>query len=284
MKTPRFVSPVKLALTGLAVLCSGAFCQGNAQGDTGPASPALALPAKNPSFSPGVRDILKMLDAKVDADVIKAYIKSSSIAFNPTASDIIELKRRGVPDELITAMILRGAEVRTQFAQAAAAQPPVPANPQASMPQGYAYDYPAPAYPYPNYVDYAYGYPYYGAYYGYPWYAGYPYNYWWFNYGYPWGGYYSYWRYGHRFYGYDRYHYYNRFQDYDRFHGGRSFAYGGRAGGGASGAWAPASGNRSIAVRGGYAGHSFGGGGFHGGGFAGRGGGGGFGGHGGGHR
>src|SRR5690242_4584449 len=53
------------------------------------------------SFSRGVNDVLKMLDAKVDPAVIRAYINNSTTAFNPTAQEIIALKRRGVPDELI---------------------------------------------------------------------------------------------------------------------------------------------------------------------------------------
>src|SRR5215831_5090758 len=58
---------------------------------TGPVSTGLQL-----SYSPGLRDILKMLDAKVDVEVIKAYIKSAPIAFSPSASEIIALKQHNV--------------------------------------------------------------------------------------------------------------------------------------------------------------------------------------------
>ena len=42
-------------------------------------------------FSPGVADIVKMVDAKVDPEVIKTYIQHSATAYNPSASEIIAL-------------------------------------------------------------------------------------------------------------------------------------------------------------------------------------------------
>src|SRR6202158_5289959 len=52
-------------------------------------------------YSPGIADILKMVDAKIDADVIKAYIQSSRIAYNPNVNEIIALKDRGVSSDLL---------------------------------------------------------------------------------------------------------------------------------------------------------------------------------------
>ena len=51
-------------------------------------SSALALSA-------GIEEILKMVDAKVSPDVIKAYVESATVACNPTATDIVTLKARG---------------------------------------------------------------------------------------------------------------------------------------------------------------------------------------------
>ena len=144
------------------------------------ASEATASPAV--AFPPVVRDVLKMLDAKVDPSVIKAYIQNASILFNPTANQIIALKQRGVPDDLIAAIIQRGAEVRAQMVQAAqaaaqasaatAAPPPASAYGTATAPY---YPYSAPySYPY-DYSDYGYGYPYYGYSYGYPYWNAYGY-------------------------------------------------------------------------------------------------------------
>ena len=275
MKTLSFEHPLKIILAGLLAFIGGTPPPCNAQEEAAPNQAVVSAPQTHVISSPATRDILKMLDAKVDIEVVKAYIKSSSIAFNPTASDIIELKRRGVPDQLITTLMQRGAEVRAQMAQAAAAQGNVPLSAPNAPPQGYGYDYSTtPAYPYTDYSDYASGYPYY-PYYGYPYY-GYPYNYW-YNYGYPWA-FYSPFFFGGRFRDFDRFHHFDR--GFDRFHGGRNFAFQGRGG----------FGNRSFVGRsGGFSGRSFAMGGVRTGGFAGRSGGGfvgrsagGFGGHGGG--
>ena len=50
-------------------------------------------------LSPGVADIVKMVDAKVDPEVIKTYIQNSPTAYNPSATEIIALRDHGVgPD------------------------------------------------------------------------------------------------------------------------------------------------------------------------------------------
>jgi len=208
------------------------------------------------SFSPGIRDIVKMLDAKVDVGVIQSYIKHSPTAFNPTASEIIELKQRGVPDELVTALIQRGAEVRTQLAQA---QPSTPmASPNPTQTPGYASDYPmtAPDSSYPYYAGYGYGYPYYG--YGY----GYPYNYWWNTYSY-WPWYYSPFYCGfHNCY--HSYGYCHGYSAFNHFHGAHSVAFAGHSHGAVatrSAAWAPTVGSgfahRPMASQAAFAGRSF---------------------------
>ena len=118
-------------------------------------------------FSPGVADIVKMVDAKVDPEVVKTYIQNSPTAYNPSATEIIALKDHGVGSDILTAMLQHGAEVRTQAVRAAAGAGNLPA-PQA--PAGMANPY-APAYDYdtqPVYPSYAYTYP--GASYAYPWY------------------------------------------------------------------------------------------------------------------
>jgi hypothetical protein len=81
-----------------------------------PANASTAKPAA------GVEQILQMVHAGVSKEVIKAYIESAPIAYELSAADIIALKNEGVPDELTTAIIKRGAELRTEVAQANAAQ------------------------------------------------------------------------------------------------------------------------------------------------------------------
>ena len=95
---------------------------GGAQSDA-----KAAQTVSTPRYSPGVADIVKLADAKVDAQVIKTYIKNSPTAYNPNASEIIALKDRGVAPEILAAMLQRGAEVRAQGTQPSQ----VPANPVA---------------------------------------------------------------------------------------------------------------------------------------------------------
>jgi len=127
-------------------------------------------------YSPGISDVVKMVDARVDAEVIKAYIQSSTIAYHPSAAEIIALKDHGVSADILTALLLRGSDLKAQERRASpAAQPasPVAPNPYATVP---AYDYGAQ----PVYQDYPYYYPVYS--YSYPSY-GYNYGY---DYGYSW--------------------------------------------------------------------------------------------------
>ena len=133
------------------------------------------------SLSPGIADVLKMADAKLDADVIRAFVKNSPTPYDPTVSEIIALKEHGLSSEIITALIERGGELRAQMAKAReskvvpAAQPPYPnaATPYPVEPS-YGYDTAQPVY-----AAYPYPYPVYSYSYLYPGYA------WWYNCGYP---------------------------------------------------------------------------------------------------
>src|ERR1035441_1619223 len=158
MKTAKQIAVMKghqikaWLLAGALVLCApitsrainaiapvaGAGRQGEAAAQTAPAT----------RYSPGVADIAKLVDAKVDAEVIKTYIKNSPTAYNPSATEIIALKDRGVRPEILTAILQHGAAVRAQSMRAAppapnaATPPPYPgeANPYAPAP---GYDYSA---------------------------------------------------------------------------------------------------------------------------------------------
>src|SRR5689334_23028047 len=142
-------------------------------------------------FSTGIPEILKMIDAKVDVEIIKAFIKNSLVAYNPSAGEIIAMKDRGVPNEIVTAMIQRGGELRPSLSA-----PPVsaPARPPYNTAPPYDYGAATDMAPYaPSYPAYPYSYA------SYPYtsyvYAGYPY--------YPYYSFsYSYWPYCSSFYGY----------------------------------------------------------------------------------
>lgn len=81
-------------------------------------------------FSVGIDEILKMVEAGVSKDVIKTFIENSPVPYNLSASDLIALKSRGVTDDLTTALMKRGAVMRTQANQAVA--DPTSTEPRAS--------------------------------------------------------------------------------------------------------------------------------------------------------
>jgi hypothetical protein len=87
-----------------------------------------AVPGTN--YSAGIDEILKMVQAGVSKDVIRTYIETSPVPYNLSASDLIALKERGVTDDLTTTLMKRGAVVRAQANQAAAA--PGSTEPRAS--------------------------------------------------------------------------------------------------------------------------------------------------------
>ena len=65
-----------------------------------------------PRLSAGVADIIKMFDSKVDIEVIQTYIRNSAVPYYLSATEIILLKERGIPNEIIAALIQRGGELR----------------------------------------------------------------------------------------------------------------------------------------------------------------------------
>jgi hypothetical protein len=100
--------------------------------------------------SPRVAEIVRMAKAHLDPEVIKTYISSSSAPFSPTAEDIVVLKRIGIPEELVTAMLQRDAEL-VKLRKNAAAQ----VNASRQGPTAYSRDVPYPAM-YPRVPSYNY--------------------------------------------------------------------------------------------------------------------------------
>ncbi len=62
-----------------------------------------------------------MLDAKVDAQVILAYIQNSPIAYDPDAATLILLRDRGASTEILLALMHHGQDLRSRSAQIQAA-------------------------------------------------------------------------------------------------------------------------------------------------------------------
>lgn len=265
-------------------------------------------------MSPGVHEVLRLVQAKVAPDVIRAYIKNSTTTFNLTATQIIALKEQGVPDDLLAAMLERTGELNAQMRQSVQPYPNTAVQPAYPPAQS---TYPPAVAPYPAQPNYAPDYttiPYtdYGYSYYYPYSSYYPYSY----YSYPYFGLSFYYPYCYGgYYGRNCYYYHGHWYPYWG-HGGHvdphggfhtasgTFAHRSFAGNNHNFAFAPAHNfaGRTVAPRSGFApsrgfaGHSAGfamssggfrtggfSGGFHGGGGS-RGGGGFSGGHGGGHR
>jgi hypothetical protein len=222
-------------------------------------APEGGAPVAKPS--PAIADILKLLQAKVDSGVIKAYVDNSSIPYQPTAQELILLKQAGATPEVLKALIDHGATLQAQVAQYA--MPPanyaVTAAPRAAgastAPQDYSqasyaqggedtsstYTVPSYTYSYAVYPTTSYGYG--GS--CWPWYVSWSWP-WWSSaycssYGY-WGGCYPYGYYaGYYPYGYCRgyypYGYYHGYYPYGYKHGYYPYngykgyyAYGGKTG------------------------------------------------------
>ncbi|HOX55723.1 MAG TPA: hypothetical protein P5205_08865 [Candidatus Paceibacterota bacterium] len=239
-------------LAGAVVL--GGSAKSNALNVVAPgaaeSSTAVAPGAPVATYSAGIADVLKLADAKVDTGVITTFIRNSSVAYNPSAAEIIALKERGVKPEILTAMLERGAEVRAQ-AQRAGPATAVAAAPRdnsgaaaqyAPAYASYAYSAPAATYAYPTYYSYAYpayDYSYYNWGYSWPYYwpalsfsygcypyrgyCGYRYPYWGRHGGGNYCGYSGYWgRGGH--YGHSGYYGRGGSHGYPHYSGGRSLA------------------------------------------------------------
>src|SRR5437868_920489 len=75
-------------------------------------SPAPLAPTTGTTAQPmiitgsgGMGEIFKMLDAKVDPEVIIAYIQNSPTSYRPSAADLIELRDKGASPEVLKALV-----------------------------------------------------------------------------------------------------------------------------------------------------------------------------------
>src|SRR5829696_1172173 len=63
--------------------------------------------AKTVSISHDAGQVLKLVRAKVNDDVVMAFIENSSSGFALTAEEIVQLHNEGVSDKMIQAMLAR---------------------------------------------------------------------------------------------------------------------------------------------------------------------------------
>src|SRR5262249_38499051 len=84
-----------------------------------------------PAYSGRINDVVALTQSGVDESVVLSFIKASQGPFQPSADEIIKLHNGGVSSTVISAMLQREAELRSQTAAttaqayAQAAQAPV---------------------------------------------------------------------------------------------------------------------------------------------------------------
>jgi hypothetical protein len=213
MKARHFL-PVTLAL-GLTLAGRGTASEPARDSTSGappyngavaqPASQATAAAAASPAapknLSYALNEVARMAEAGVGEQVLLTYVEQSKYIRFPTVDEILYLRSRGVPDNVIAAILKRDQTPWVAAAPAPAAAPTPPAATPtytpppapASVAPTVVYTQPATVYvePAPVYVsrpaisfsygfNYGYGGAYFGGAYCYPrpvTYAGYPYRY-----------------------------------------------------------------------------------------------------------
>jgi hypothetical protein len=99
----------------LIVLAGGSFC------NVWSCSAATKVPLDRPQtalqegappvdftrlqFSAGLLDIVRMVKANVNPEVIRTFINHSPISYNPSAQEVIALKKLGVSNEIIVTLL-----------------------------------------------------------------------------------------------------------------------------------------------------------------------------------
>jgi hypothetical protein len=66
-------------------------------------------------YSTGIADVIKMLDARMEPQVILGFIENSVVPYNPDAADLLALKEHGASTELLTVLLHRSDQLRVQF-------------------------------------------------------------------------------------------------------------------------------------------------------------------------
>ncbi len=102
-------------------------------------------------LSPGLAEVLRLVKSQLSDQVIVAYIQTSPFIFRPNAEELVILKKAGVPDAILTAILEHGAPSRMVQRPGPGLRPPAsvvgpPAAPVAPYP-GYQATAYAPAYP-----------------------------------------------------------------------------------------------------------------------------------------
>lgn len=133
-----------LALLAVALLAWSSVQAGTP--DQTPATPMVSLPDN-------AAEVLKLHDAKISDDTIRAFIANSGSTYTLTADQIIYLQEHGLSSELISAMLTQGraatspapAPAPTPASAASPATPATSATPSVPASSAPATSAPAPA-------------------------------------------------------------------------------------------------------------------------------------------
>ncbi len=113
MKTPNplsiAIAKATLGVSALLVCAQAPVLTAQETADAAPSEKPQATAAA-PALSPGVTEIVKMVEAGVAPDIVKNFVAQSKTRYALTAKDLIALKEKKVPDEVTAAMLLRGQQ------------------------------------------------------------------------------------------------------------------------------------------------------------------------------
>ena len=81
------------------------------------AQPTEIIPPKPLVTSPGLAEIIRLYQSKVEESVILSFIEASNNPYKPTADEIIYMNDLGMSSKIIVALIQKGDKVREEEAQ-----------------------------------------------------------------------------------------------------------------------------------------------------------------------
>lgn len=151
------------ATIAVVMFCTRLVIAGESEKPASEGSPAPAYVTQM------LADVVKMAQAGVDAEVMRSYVEGARSASRPSPEEIVYARGRGVPNDVITAIIKKSSQSDTPAQTApltpSPAQAPVPVAPVVqTIPAAYVqqpsvvYVQPAPVYVAPPVVTYSYGY------------------------------------------------------------------------------------------------------------------------------
>lgn len=101
----------------------GAAAAGGEKTSTAPAkveatvaADAKATPSPKPHALPkGIEEVVRMSEAGLAPEVLTRFIENSGLAYEPSGADLIEMKRRGVSDDVMVVMLAKSAAIKAEY-------------------------------------------------------------------------------------------------------------------------------------------------------------------------